>query len=158
MRKVSLVNSWKYKIGLCSLQKSSSLLESFFNIDFFWDILYLNEYSGILIVIAVQSLSIVWLLVTHGLQHTRLPALHYLLEFAQTLVHWVSDAIQLSHPLFSPSPPAFSLSQHQGIFQWVSCSHQVAQRIGASASLSVLPVNTQDWSPLGWTGWILLAA
>ena len=46
--------------------------------------------------------------------------LHQLLEFAQTHVHWVSDAIQPSHPLSSPSPPAFNLSQHQGLSQWVS--------------------------------------
>ena len=54
------------------------------------------------------------------------PVLHYLLEFAQTYVHWVSDDIQPSHPLLSPSP-AFCLSQHQGLFQWVSSSHQVAK-------------------------------
>ena len=56
-----------------------------------------------------------------------LPIHHQLLEFTQTLVHWVSDAIQPSHPLLSPSPPAFNLSQHQGLFKWVSSSHQVAK-------------------------------
>ena len=55
------------------------------------------------------------------------PALHHLLELAQTHVHWVDDAIQPSHPLSSPSPPAFNLSQHQGLFQWVSYLHQVAK-------------------------------
>ena len=45
------------------------------------------------------------------------PVLHYLPEFVQTHVHWVSDAIQSSHPLLSPSPPAFNLSQHQGLSQ-----------------------------------------
>ena len=55
------------------------------------------------------------------------PVFHHLLEFAQTHVHWVSDAIQPSHPLSSPSPAAFNLSQHQGLFQWVSSSHQVAK-------------------------------
>ena len=55
------------------------------------------------------------------------PVHHQLLEPAQTHVFWVSDAIQSSHPLFSPSPPTFSLSQHQGLFQWVSSSHQVAK-------------------------------
>ena len=45
---------------------------------------------------------------------------HQLLKLAQTHVHWVGDAIQLSHPLLSPSPPAFNLSQHEGLFQWVS--------------------------------------
>ena len=48
-------------------------------------------------------------------------------EFTQTHVHWVSDAIQSSHPLSSPSPPAFNLSQHQGLFHWVSSSHQLAK-------------------------------
>ena len=52
---------------------------------------------------------------------------HQLLEFTQTQVHWVSDAIQPSHPLLSPSPPAFSVSQHQGLFKWVSSSHRVAK-------------------------------
>ena len=50
------------------------------------------------------------------------PVLHYLPEFAQTRVHWISDAIQPSHPLSPPFPPALSLSQHQGLFQWVGIS------------------------------------
>ena len=54
------------------------------------------------------------------------PFLHYHLEFAQTHVHWVGDTIQPSHPLLSPSP-AFNLSQHQGLFQWVSSLHQAAK-------------------------------
>ena len=52
------------------------------------------------------------------------PVIHYLLKSAQTLVHWVGGTIQLSCPLLCPSPPAFSLSQHPGLFQWVSSSHQ----------------------------------
>ena len=79
---------------------------------------------------------------------------HQLLELAQTNVHWVSDAIQPSHPLLSPSPPAFNLSQHQGLFQWVSSLHQVAKRFGVSASASALAMNIQDRFPLGWTGLI----
>ena len=55
------------------------------------------------------------------------PVLCYLLEFAQTYVHWIDDAIQMSHPLSLPSPPALNLSQHQGLFQWVGSSHQVAK-------------------------------
>ena len=110
--------------------------------------------------------------------------LHYLPKFTQTHAHWIGDAIQPSYPLLSSSPPAFDLSQHQGLFKWVSSSHQVAkvlefqlqhqsfpasgsfrmsqlstsggQNIGVSASTSVLPMNTQDWSPLEWTGWISL--
>ena len=52
---------------------------------------------------------------------------HYLPEFAQTQVHWIGDAIQPSHPLPSPSPFAFNLSQHQGIFQWVCSLHKTAK-------------------------------
>ena len=55
------------------------------------------------------------------------PVLHQLLEIAQTHPNWVGDAIQSSHPLSSPSPPAFNLSQCQGLFQWVSSLHQVAK-------------------------------
>ena len=84
-----------------------------------------------------------------------LPVHHQLLEFTQTHVHWVSNAIQPSHPLSSPTPPAFSLSQHQGLFKWVSSLHQVA-KYWIAASASFLPMNIQDWSPLGWTGWISL--
>ena len=81
-----------------------------------------------------------------------LPVHHRLSKFTHTHVHWVGHAIQPSHPLSSPSPPALNLSQHQGLFKWASGG----QSIGVSASTSVLPMNTQDWSPLEWTGWISL--
>ena len=81
------------------------------------------------------------------------PVLHYLLEFAQIHVHWVSDAIQPSRPLSPPSPPALNLSQHQGLFQLVS---SLRQSVGVSASASALPMNFQDWFPLGLTGLISL--
>ena len=55
------------------------------------------------------------------------PVPHYYQEFAHTHDHWVSDAIQPSHPLSPPSPPAIDLSQYQGILQWVGSSHQVAK-------------------------------
>ena len=55
------------------------------------------------------------------------PVHHQCLALTQTHVHWVDDVIQLSHPLSSPSPPTFNLSQHQGLFQWVNSSHQVAK-------------------------------
>ena len=55
------------------------------------------------------------------------PVHHHLPEFAHTHVHWVGDDIQLSHPLLSPSPPAFNLSQHQGLFHWLISSNQVAK-------------------------------
>ena len=80
-----------------------------------------------------------------------LPVHHQLPEFTQTHIHQVSDAIQTSHPLLSPSPPAPNPSQHQSqLFAWVG------QSTGVSASASFLPKNTQGWSPLEWTGWISL--
>ena len=85
-----------------------------------------------------------------------LPVYHQLPEFTQTHVHWVSDAIQPSHPLSSPSPPAPNPSQHQGLFPVSQLFTWGGQSIGVSASASVLPMNTQDQSPLGWTGWIFL--
>ena len=82
-----------------------------------------------------------------------LPVHHQSPEFTQTHDHRVSDATQPSHLLPSPSPPALNLSQQMSqLFVWGG------QSIGVSASRSVLPVNTQDWSPLGWTGWISLLA
>ena len=81
------------------------------------------------------------------------PVLNYLIEFPHIHLCWVSGAIQPFLPLTPPSPPALNLSQHQGLFQWVSFSHQVAK---VSVSASVLPVNIQDWFPLGLTGLISL--
>ena len=56
-----------------------------------------------------------------------LPVHHQLPDFTQTHIHWVSDAIQPSHPLSSPSPPAPNPSQHHSLFQWVNSSHKVAK-------------------------------
>ena len=81
------------------------------------------------------------------------PVLHHVPEFTQTHVHGIGDAIQPSHPLSSPSPPAFNLSQHQGLFQWVSSWHQVVNYCSFSIAL---PMNIQDWFPSGLTGWISL--
>ena len=75
--------------------------------------------------------------------------LHYLPEFAQTYVYWIGDAIQPSHSLSPPSPPALNHSQHQGLFQWINSTHQVAK----SWSFSISPSNeysglisfTTDW-------------
>ena len=76
------------------------------------------------------------------------PVLRHLLELAQTHVHWVDDAIQPCHPLSSPSPSAFNLSQHQGLFQWVGSSHQVAkvQELQQQSFQWILRVDfLQDW-------------
>ena len=61
------------------------------------------------------------------MQHARLPVLQYFPEFAQTPIHWASDAIQPSHPLSPRSTLALSLFQHQGLFQWAAFSYQVAK-------------------------------
>ena len=84
-----------------------------------------------------------------------LPAHHQLPELTQTHVHWVSNAIQPPHPLPSPSLPALNLSHHLSL-QMGHLFASGGQSIGVSASASVPPMNTQDWSPLGWTGWLSL--
>ena len=84
-----------------------------------------------------------------------LPVHHQLPEFTQTHIHRVSDAIQTSHPVipFSSCLQSFPAS---GSFPMSQLFASGGQSIGVSASASVLPMNTQDWSPLGWTGWISL--
>ena len=86
---------------------------------------------------------------------TGLPIHHQLLEFTQTHVHWVGDAIQPSHPLvpFSSCPQSLPES---GSFKMSQLFASGGQSTGVSASTSVPPMNTQDWSPLGRTGWISL--
>ena len=103
---------------------------------------------------SVQSLSCVHSLWPHGLQQARVPCPSPTAKIVQIHIHWVG-AIQRSHPLSSLSLPAFNLSQHQGLFQWISWPSG-GQSIGVSASKSVLPMNTQDWFPLGLTGLISL--
>ena len=61
---------------------------------------------------------------------------HQLLELAQTYIHWIGDAIQSLHLLLFPSPPAFNLSQHQGLFQWVSSLLQVAKVLKLQLQIS----------------------
>ena len=84
-----------------------------------------------------------------------LPVHHQLLEFTQTHVRWVSDAIQPSYPLFPFSSHLQSFPA-SGSFQMSQFFVPGGQSIGVSASVSVLPMSTQDWSPLGLTGWISL--
>ena len=84
-----------------------------------------------------------------------LPVHHQLPESTQTHVRWVGDAIQPSHPVipFSACPQSFPAS---GLFQMSQFFASGGQWIGVSALASVFPMNTQDWSPLEWTGWITL--
>ena len=84
-----------------------------------------------------------------------LPVHHQFLEFTQTHVHWVGDGIQSSHPLV----PFFSCLQFfpsSGSFQISQFFTSGGQCIGVAASASILPMNIEDWFPLGWTGWISL--
>ena len=83
-----------------------------------------------------------------------LPVHHQLLEFTQTHVDQVGDAIQPSHPLSSPSSLTFNLSQHQGLFRWVSSSHRGAKYW--SFSFNISPSNKYSGLILGWTGWMSL--
>ena len=112
-----------------------------------WKLMYSSVHFSLLVV--SDSLR------SHGLQHARPPCPSPTPRIHPTHVHWVRDAIKPSYPLSSPSPPAFNLSQYQG-FSKSQFSTWGGQRIAVSASTSVLPMNTQDWSPWGWTDWISL--
>ena len=85
---------------------------------------------------------------------------HQLPEFTQTHVHWVDDAIQPSHPLSSPSPPALNLSQHQGLFKWVSSSHQVTKLLEFLSLYNSLQLDiyfyhyTENLSEVANDGWL----
>ena len=84
------------------------------------------------------------------------PVPHQLPEFIQTHLHWVGDAIQPSHLLSSSFSSHLQFFPASGSFPVSQFFVSGGQSIEVSASSSVLPVNTQDWSPLGWTGWISL--
>ena len=103
----------------------------------------ISEIKNTLQFSSVQSLSCVWLCDPMNHSTPGLPVHHKLPEFTQTHAHPVSDAIQPSHPLSSPSPPDPNPSQHQGLFQWVNASHEVAK---------VLQLQLQHQS-LQWTSW-----
>ena len=85
-----------------------------------------------------------------------LPVHHQLPEFTQTHVHWVSDAIQPSHPLLCPLFLLPSIFPSIRVFSNESALHIRWPKYWSFASTSVLPMNIQDWSPLGWTSWISL--
>ena len=105
---------------------------------------------------SVQLLSHVWLCDPMDCSAPGLPVHHQLLGFTQTHVHWVADAIQPFHPLSSPLYSCLQSFPASGSFQMSQFFASGGQSIGVSASASVLPMNIQDWFPLGWTGWISL--
>ena len=94
--------------------------------------------------VVVQLLSHVHLFATPWIACSMpgFPVNHQLLEFTQIHVHWVSDAIEPSHPLLSPSPPTFSLSQHQGLFKWVSSSTKTKKN-STDTTLNLLSYSQQ---------------
>ena len=99
-----------------------------------------ESYSNIYKFSSVQFISVTQSCPTHcdPMNHSTpgLPVHHQLPESTHTHVHWVGDAIQPSHPLSSPSPPALNLSQHQGLFKWVSPLQQVAKVLEFHFSIS----------------------
>ena len=103
----------------------------------------------------VQSPNHVWLCHPMDCSPQGSLVLQYLPGLAQTHVHWVRDAIQPSHPLLPPSPGPQSFPA-SGSFAMSRLFTSGGQSMGASASASVLPMNIQDWLPLGWTGVISL--
>ena len=88
--------------------------------------------------VVAQSFNLVWFIATPWTTYSTpgFPVFHLLPELAQTHLHWVGDAIQPSHSLSSPSPPAFNLSQHQGLIQWIGSLHQVPKYWACSFSIS----------------------
>ena len=89
------------------------------------------------------------------LQHTRLPCPSPTQGACSNSGHWVSDAIQPSHPLLSPTP-AFNRCQYQGLFKWVSSSHHVVKVLECQLQHQSFKTNIQDWFSLGLTGFISL--
>ena len=102
----------------------------------YFEIFLQNTFARSLKGIVFLLLSHVWLCDCMNCSMPGFLVLHYLLEFTQTHVHWVSDAIQPSHPLSLPSPLTLNLWQHQGLFQWVSSLYQVAKYWNFSLSIS----------------------
>ena len=129
-----------FRILLCNLYQKLQILHTF-------------SLTILILRCFLQFVSVIqWCLTLYNPMECSMPGFpvnHQHPELAQSYIHWIADAIQPTPPLSSPSPPAFNLSQCQGLFQGVSSSHQVANLMGASAL--VFPVNIQDWFPLGLT-------
>ena len=117
MKNIVLSSDWQEHVSICT-----GIVKPFLNLYKQW----LNPIPWFQLS-SVQSLSHVWLCDPMDCSPLDFPVHHQLPELAQTHVHRVRDAIQPSHPLPFHSPPTFELSQHQGLFQWVSSSHLVAK-------------------------------
>ena len=117
---------------------------------------YLQPPNALPKISSVQSLSCVQLCDLMDYSMPGLPVHHQLLEFTQTHVHWVGDVLQPSHLLSSPSPSTFNLSQHQGLFKWVSSSHQMAKVLQFQLQHQSFQWIFRTDFPLGWTGRVSL--
>ena len=106
-------------------EEANTFLHAFFGLSHIGPVI--AQFSSVTQFSSVQSLSHVQLFMTMKLSMPGLPVHHQLPESSPTYVHWVGDAIQPSHLLSSPFPPAFTPTQHWGLFKWVSSSHQVAK-------------------------------
>ena len=114
-------------------------------VQIYWTVHLWYAYFSIGIFSSVQSLSRVGLCDPKDCSTPGFPVHHPFLELPQTHAHRVGDAVQPSHPLSSPSPPAFNLSQHQGLFHWVSSSHQVAKVYGLYIVHGILQARILEW-------------
>ena len=122
------LKNWSFSFSISPSSEYSGLISSRMN----WlDLLCCTPTQTLLTFSSVQFSSVTQLCLTLCDPMNRstpgLPVHHQLLESTQIHVHWVADAIEPSHPLSSPSPPAPNPSQHQGLFQWVNSSHEVAK-------------------------------
>ena len=122
---------------------------------------YANQFSSVQSLSRVRLFATPWiatrqasLSITNSQSSLRLTSIESVMPSSHH-VHRVSDAIQPSHPLLSPFPPAPNPSKHQSLFQWVN-SAWGGQSTGISALASFLPKKSQGWSPSEWTGWISL--
>ena len=143
---------FKSKICFLSENVHNCLVISYLHsMKLLWNIQIINNWlaklTRTLLISSVQSLSHVWLC---NLSTPGLPVHHQLREFTQTHVHWIGDAIQPSHPLSSPSPPALNLSQHQGLFKWVRSLHQLAKVL--EYQLQHQSYQWTPWTDLLWDG------
>ena len=131
--------------------QSPALAGSFFISSTIWEACFLLS-------VQFSCLTVSDSLRPHGLQHARLPCPSPTPRaYSKLYVHWVGDAVQPSHPLLSHSVfPSLQSFPASGSFPMSQFFASDGQSIGASASASVLPVNIQDWFPLGWTGCISL--
>ena len=155
---VGAIGSWIYPIpfweGCSNLHPHQRYAWVVFPLQNTWFITFMLFLTSLQFSLVAQSCPTLCDPVNHSTPG--LPVHHKLLEFTQTHVHRVSDAIQPSHPLSSPSPPAPNSLPESETFPMSQLFTWGGQSTGVSALASVLPMNTQNWSPLEWTGWISL--